>query len=145
MQTTYTQTEEKTQLADLSARLLAFLLDVLLLLTLIGITDYFTFSSDDEAFFLKPERLLHLVLAWLYFAGSEVCPCQGTLGKYLLHLRVTGPKGKRISFRAATLRFMLRPVSVLVIVFRFLVGSDYSARLTFHDKLADTQVIVQEV
>ncbi|WP_276499273.1 RDD family protein [Pontibacter litorisediminis] len=143
MQTTYTQSKDKAELADLSTRVLAFSLDVLLLLTLISIADYFTFSSNEAAFFLKPERLLHLLLGWLYFAGTETCPCQGTLGKYLMNLRVTGPKGERISFRAATLRFMLRPVSVALIFFRFLVGTNFSSRLTFHDKLAGTQVITQ--
>ncbi|WP_266202612.1 RDD family protein [Pontibacter kalidii] len=143
MQTTYTQSKEKTELADLSARLLAFALDVLLLLTLIGITDFFTFSSNDEALFLKPERLLHLVLAWLYFAGTETCRCQGTLGKYLMNLRVTGPKGERISFRAATLRFLLRPVAAVLVILRFLVGSDDRVRRAFHDRVAGTQVIAQ--
>ncbi|WP_299758529.1 RDD family protein [uncultured Pontibacter sp.] len=143
MQTTYTQSKDKTELADLGTRLMALSLDVLLLLTLIGIADFFTFSSDDEAFLFKPERLLHLVLGWLYFAGAETCRCQGTLGKYLMNLRVTDSKGDRIDFRAATLRFLVKPVSAVLIVLRFLVGSDYSSRRPFHDKLADTQVIVQ--
>ncbi|OKL39837.1 RDD family protein [Pontibacter flavimaris] len=143
MQNTYTQSKEKTELADLSARLLAFALDVLLLLTLIGLTDYFTFSSNDQALFLKPERLLHLLLGWLYFAGTETCPCQGTLGKYLMNLRVTGPTGERISFRAATLRFMLRPAAAVLAVLRFLVGLDDGGRRAFHDRVAGTQVIAR--
>ncbi|MCX2740016.1 RDD family protein [Pontibacter anaerobius] len=143
MHTTYTQSKDKIELADLGARLLAFSLDVLLLLTLIGIADYFTFSSNDDAFFMKPERLLHLLLGWLYFAGTETCPCQGTLGKYLMNLRVIGPKGGRIGFKAASVRFFARPVSAVLIALRFLVGSDYSNRRTFHDRLAGTQVVAQ--
>jgi uncharacterized RDD family membrane protein YckC len=143
MQTTYTQTKDKrkTELADLGTRLLAFSLDILLLLTLIGIADYFTFSSDDQAFLLKPERLLHLMLGWLYFAGTETCRSKGTLGKYLMHLRVTDSKGNRLSFRAATLRFFTRPVSVLFIILRILVSPNYSTRRPFHDRVAASQVV----
>ncbi|MDX5436912.1 MAG: RDD family protein, partial [Pontibacter sp.] len=122
-------------------RVLAFSLDVLLLLTLIGIADYFTFSSNEAAFFLKPERLLHLLLGWLYFAGTETCYCQGTLGKYLMHLRVTNNRGERISFWAATVRFLARPVSAVLLLFRFLLGSDTNPRRTFHDRLTFSQVV----
>jgi len=141
MHSTYTRGKDKAELADMGSRLMAFALDVLLLLTLIGVTDYFTFSSNDAALLLKPERLLHLLLAWLYFAGTETCPCQGTLGKYLLNLRVTDARGERISFRAATLRFLLRPVTVVLVMFRFLMGTGYISRRTFHDRVAGTQVV----
>lgn len=139
----YAQSKHDTHLTDLSTRLLAFSLDVLLLLTLIGIADYFTFSSNDQALFLKPERLLHLVLAWLYFAGTEVCPCQGTLGKYLMQVRVTNLNGKRISFKAATIRFLARPVTALILVFRFLVGTYQTSGQIFHDRLSGTLVVEQ--
>ena len=143
MQTIYTQSKYRSGLASLSTRLLAFGLDVLLLLTLVGIVDYFTFSSNEEAFLLKPERLLYVLLAWLYFAGTETCPCQGTLGKYLLNLRVVTPNGERIRFRAATLRFLLRPISALIIIFQFITSYGHSSRRTFHDKLAGTRVITE--
>lgn len=143
MQTIYTQSKHRSGLASLSTRLMAFGLDVLLLLTLVGIVDYFTFSSNEEVFLLKPERFLFILLAWLYFAGTETCPCQGTLGKYLLNLRVVTPNGERVRFRAATLRFLLRPISALIIFFQFITGYGHSSRRTFHDKLAGTRVVAE--
>ncbi|AKD01988.1 RDD family protein [Pontibacter korlensis] len=141
MQTTYTQSRNKTELAELGTRLVAFLLDVLLLLTLIGVADFFTFSSDDSALLIKPERLLHLLLGLLYFAGTETCACQATLGKYLMHLRVTDHKGDRLTFKAAALRFFARPVSVVLFIFRVLVNMHNSTRRTFHDRITGSRVV----
>ncbi|RIJ42813.1 RDD family protein [Pontibacter oryzae] len=143
MDATFTKSNESIKLASLGTRVVAFSLDVLLLLTLVGITDYFTFSSDDQALLLKPERLIHLLLAWLYFAGTETCACQGTFGKHILHLRVTDAYGKRLTFKAATIRFFARPATVLLVIFRFLVNSPYDTRHTFHDRLAGSQVVAQ--
>lgn len=141
MQVIYTQTNGKVELADLSKRIVAFTLDILLLFALIGAIDYLTFSSDEQAYFLKPERILHLLLGWLYFAGSETCACQGTIGKYLLGLRVTATTGDRISFKNASIRYFAKPVSVVLIFFRFILGNYNSPKRTFHDKLAHSIVI----
>ncbi|GHA77144.1 RDD family protein [Pontibacter akesuensis] len=141
MQATFTESNTNAELATLGPRLTAFALDVLLLLTLIGLADYFTISTDENALFLKPERLLHLVLGWLYFAGGETCYCQATPGKYLLHLRVTTTRGSRPSFRATTIRFFARPFSVLLFTLRFLVSAPSDTRSMFHDRLANSQVV----
>ncbi|WP_162053520.1 RDD family protein [Pontibacter pamirensis] len=143
MQFTYTQQDKKTELASLKTRLAAFSVDVLLILTLIGIADFLTFSSNDDAFLLKPERLLHLLLSWLYFAGTETCPCQATLGKYLLHLRVTTTTNERISFKAATIRYIAKPLTAIVLVKQFLLSTLPTTLRTVHDKLAHTQVILR--
>ena len=143
MQATYTQTNSNAELASLGSRLVAFSLDVLLLITLIGLADYFTFSTDDKALLLKPERLLNLLLVWLYFAGAEACYTQATPGKYLLNLRVTSTTGKRISFKAATIRFFAKPATTLLTVVRFLVGASYDTRRTLHDRLAGSQVVAR--
>ncbi|MCC9138584.1 RDD family protein [Pontibacter silvestris] len=143
MQTTYTQSNKNIALADLSTRVLAFMLDMFILLTLIGIADYLTFSSDDEALLIKPERWLHFLLSWLYFAGTEVCPCQATLGKYLLGLKVTGTSGFRLSLRQASVRFFAKPFTLFVILIRFLNGLPYFTRSLFHDRLANSQVVAK--
>jgi uncharacterized RDD family membrane protein YckC len=141
MQAIYTQSKNKVELADLSKRIVAFTLDVLLLLTLIGIIDYLTFSSDDQAYFFKPERVLHFLLGWLYFAGTETCACQGTLGKYLLGLKVTSSTGNRISFKNASIRYFAKPISVVLIILRFITGNLNTPSQTFHDKLAHSLVV----
>jgi len=143
MQALFTSPESKEALAGFGTRLTAFSFDVLLILTLIGIADFLTFSSDDGAFLLKPERLLHLLLGWLYFAGAETCSCQATLGKYLLHLRVTSASGGRISFRAASIRYFAKPLTLLLMVLRYLSGTAQTTRRLFHDRLANAQVVLR--
>lgn len=143
MQFTYTQSNRKTELASLATRLAAFFLDVLLILLFIGIADFLTFSSNDEAFLLKPERLLHLLLGWLYFAGSETCSSQATPGKYLLHLRVTTTTNERISFKAASIRFLAKPLTLFALLKQFIAAAPLTTRRTFHDRLAHTQVVLR--
>ena len=143
MQAIYTQTDKKVELADLSKRVVAFTLDVLLLLSLVGLIDYLTYSSDEQAFLLKPERILDLSLGWLYFAGMEVCACQATLGKYLLGLRVTSTTGNRITFKNSTIRYFTKPVSVVLVILRFIFGAFPISRRTFHDKLAGSVVVTR--
>lgn len=143
MQAFYTSSDSKEELASFGTRLVAFSLDVLLVLTLVGIADFLTFSSDEEALLLKPERLLHLLLGWLYFAGAESCSCQATLGKYLLHLRVTSATEGRISFKAASIRYFSKPLTLIVMLMRFLTDTSYSPRTTLHDRLAKTKVVLR--
>ncbi|WP_299818932.1 RDD family protein [uncultured Pontibacter sp.] len=143
MQAIYTQTDKKTELADLSKRMVALVLDVLLLLTLIGIIDYLTYSSNEQAYLFKPERLLDFSLAWLYFAGMETCACQATLGKYLTGLRVTSTTGKRISFKSASIRYLTKPLSVVMLLMRFILGVHPISRRTLHDRLARSVVVTR--
>lgn len=143
MQFTYTHQDKKAEFASLGTRLAAFALDVLLILALIGVADFLTFSSNDEAILLKPERLLHLLLGWLYFAGTETCSCQATLGKYLLSLRVTTTTNERITFKAATIRYFTKPLTLFVLLKQFISSSPSSIRRTFHDRLAHTQVVLR--
>lgn len=143
MQITYTHSDKKEELAGMGTRLAAFALDVFLLATLIGFMDLLTFSSDEEAFLLKPERLLHLLLGWLYFAGAETSPYQATLGKYLLNLRATTASGKRIGFKAASIRYFAKPVTLIMALGQLLSKAPNDPRHTYHDKLAHTQVIVR--
>lgn len=143
MQFTYTSSDRKTELASLGTRLAAFSLDALLMLMLIGIADLLTFSSDEAAILLKPERLLHLLLGWLYFAGTETCSAQATLGKYLLNLRVTTTTNKRISFKAASIRYFAKPLTPFVLLKSLLTASPSPVRRPFHDRLAHTQVVLR--
>lgn len=143
MQSTYTHPERKTELASLGTRLAALSLDVLLILTLIGVADFLTFSSNDEALLLKPERLLHVLLGWLYFAGAETCSAQATLGKYLLHLRVTTTTNERITIKAASIRFFTKPLTPFVLLKHTITATPLTTRQAFHDTLARTQVVLR--
>ena len=56
------------------------------------------------------------VLLWLYFAGLESSPWQGTIGKRMTGILVTDIHGNRISFGRATGRFFVKVTPVFVIV-----------------------------
>lgn len=56
------------------------------------------------------------VLMWLYFAGLESSPWQGTIGKRMTGILVTHLHGNRISFGRATGRFFVKVTPVFVIV-----------------------------
>ncbi|WP_299986943.1 RDD family protein [uncultured Pontibacter sp.] len=142
MQLSYQKAKPHLLEAQLGTRVLAFCLDSLFLVSIIGLIEYFTFSSDEEALLFKSERLLHMLLGWLYFAGTESAAWQGSIGKHLLGLRVVGHSGERISFRRASLRYLLKPISIFVLLMQALTGTSVASysRL-FHDRICKTRVL----
>lgn len=143
MQISYQKTKTEEHVADLGTRVLAFCMDSLLMLAIIGVIEYYTISSNEAALFWKGERFLHFLLGWLYFAGAESSAGQATIGKHLLGLRVTDTQGERISFKCATLRYFLKPISVFVFIMRALASASGTYTLLFHDKVAKTKVLTQ--
>lgn len=148
MKSLYAQSGKKAALAtktlalsDLRVRFAALLVDWLLFFVVVGVIDYFTISSDESALLLKPERLLHVLLGWLYFAGTETCSCQATLGKYLLGLQVQSSTGGRLSFLKASIRYFAKPLTAFVLLFRFITGTGLPRHRLLHDKLAEAQVV----
>ncbi|MHC2993796.1 RDD domain-containing protein [Pontibacter sp. HJ8] len=144
MQLSYQKTKPSEHVADLGTRMIAFCLDFLLILTLIGVIEYYTISSNEEAFLLKSERLLHFLMGWLYFAGSESSAWQATLGKHLLGLRVASTRGERISFKRATIRYFARPISIFVFIMRALASSPLTSLQLLHDRVARTKVVISD-
>ncbi len=141
MQAVYTTSKDKVILADLGVRLVALAIDALLLLTIIRLVDYYTISSNENAFLLKPESFLYLMWGWLYFAGSESCAVQATLGKKLMGLRVKHINGNCLSFKNASIRYFAKPFTAVIIIFRFITGSYQTDKSIFHDRLAESQVV----
>ncbi|TXK37656.1 RDD family protein [Pontibacter qinzhouensis] len=141
MQLVYNKSSQNPQIAATSARAAALLFDCLLLSAIIGFVDYVTISSDESALFLKPERVLHLLFGWLYFAGAESAPWQATIGKYLLGLKVTSISGGRISFTCATIRYFTRPFTLVAWLFRLLLTAPAYLSRALHDSLSSTRVV----
>ena len=141
-QISFQKAKSKEQVADISTRILAFCLDFLLLMLTIGIIEYFTFSSNEQAWLFKSERLLHFLLGWLYFAGTESSSWQASIGKQLLGLRVASLDGGRISFRCATWRYFLKPIGIFMFLVRFISNTPLTYPQLFHDKVARTRVVM---
>lgn len=137
----YHKTGQNVILADLKKRIAAFLIDALLLCTVIALVDFYTISSDESSLFLKPESLLYILLGWLYFAGTETCSCMATLGKYLLRIKVKSTDNTRLSFKNASIRYFAKPISVVVFLMRFIMGLPHNVRSPYHDRIAHAQVV----
>lgn len=57
-----------------------------------------------------------LIMIWGYFAGLESSSLQGTLGKAAVGIVVTQSRGKKVSFWRATGNFVLRAISLGIVL-----------------------------
>lgn len=164
MQRTFTlpaPTVKKAALyGNLTARLIAFLVDTTLLVfsysfVLYGISDApqqaYTWQdifqngvSLEELFDLSKLLFLNpyfLVMHWLYFTVLHSSLKQATIGKYTLGLRVTDLRGKRISFARANLRYFSKFLSIIPLCLGFLLLLSTRRNQTLHDYLSRTVVV----
>jgi uncharacterized RDD family membrane protein YckC len=79
-------------------------------------------------------QIVVLIAAWLYFAGAESSRWQGTPGKLVAGIRVTGMDGERISFGRATKRLLCKVLSSIAAGAGFLRVFVASNRQAFHDR-----------
>ncbi len=130
--------------ASLPVRTLALLIDAGLILVVAAIADYYTISSNEATFLWKPEILIYILLGWLYFAGAESSELKATLGKYLTSIKVTNSYNERVSFKSASIRYFLRPISLVILLLRFVRGLSLTGNRYLHNKLADAYVVREE-
>ncbi len=82
------------------------------------------------------------LLAWIYSAGFESSDGRGTIGKTTLGIAVTDLRGDRIGFWRATLRFLLKLVSLAVLGLGFFMLLFDKRHRALHDRAAKTLVII---
>ena len=123
---------EKMNYASFGKRLLAWLLDMLILdfiswfiIYLFGY--YFSFFA--------------LAAQWLYFACMESSPRQGTLGKIALGIVVTDMQGNPIDFAKATGRFFSKIISGMILGIGYLMAAFSQNSQALHDMMAGTLVL----
>ncbi|MBL8215877.1 MAG: RDD family protein [Bryobacterales bacterium] len=125
--------------ANPSARIKAFLIDKLFVgsLVMLGIVVGGVLSPVAIA--------LAAVLPWLYYAGFDsAASWQGTPGKALSGLKVVRTGGERLSFARASLRYLVKMISLAI-----WVGAIVSLALiaftdrqqTLHDRFVDSWVV----
>ena len=121
-------------------RCVAYLADLVLLALLYAV--FFVVEVDAE---VGPRPVLvtvfGLVVAWLYFAGTESSKEQATLGKMLVGLHVTDLEGRRITFARATARLFAKVPSALILYIGFIMVAFTEKKQGLHDKLAGTLVL----
>jgi len=87
---------------------------------------------------------IKLLIAYPYFALMESSRRQGTIGKQLMQIKVTGLDGARISFARATGRYFLKGVSSFEFMLGYLISFS-DQRQTWHDYMAKTLVVRSHV
>ena len=87
---------------------------------------------------------IKLFVAYPYFALMESSRWQGTLGKLAMGIKVTDLNGQRISFGRATGRYFLRAVSVVLLMFGYLVSFS-GKKQTWHDYIAKTLMVRRNI
>ncbi|MEO0072905.1 MAG: RDD family protein [candidate division WOR-3 bacterium] len=124
----------KLRYAGFWLRLVAYLLDTLVLVIPVGIL-------SALLSFPFPRLMLAAIINWLYFSLMESSKLQATLGKLALGLTVTDINGNRISFARATARHFAKIISGLTIFIGFILAGFTPKRQALHDIIADCLVI----
>ncbi len=82
-----------------------------------------------------------VIIAFLYTPVFEASAAQATIGKQLMGIQVSDLNGRRISFRAAVVRFFMKFVSSVLFFLGYLIAVFTAKKQTLHDLVADTVVI----
>jgi uncharacterized RDD family membrane protein YckC len=156
--------------AGLGRRLIAFIIDIILILlmgavvisffNLINGIKYFYYltvshapiSSLTEAGTVDAAvgpivaslGMLVVIIPWVYYAGFESSRSQATPGKVLMRIEVTDLDGTRPTFARATLRHFAKFISALIIFIGFLMIGLTKKKQGLHDKIAGCLVLLQE-
>lgn len=121
-------------------RVAAYLVDALLI-GLIGGSAFALLGLDGAASPMEPENLIGFAASWAYFALLESSRLQGTIGKYVVGLRVTDYDGGRIGLGRATVRYFGRLISSFLLGIGFLMVAFTERKQGLHDFLAGTYVM----
>jgi uncharacterized RDD family membrane protein YckC len=137
------------RLTSFGARTKAWLLDALLLAFLVSSICLLLFAVE-QPMALDPSQVgtamlvLGIVVPWIYCAGLEAAPTQGTVGKLYFDGRVSTIDGGRISFVRASIRFAFKSVTVVLVpvaIVSALVAFKFERGQSLHDLVARTIVI----
>lgn len=147
--------------ASLELRFAAFLIDTTLFLFVQSLIAYFIlgypFSGYSAQGFFNSKFLIlpsdpeflnkvfntylySLLINWLYFAGMETSPKQGTIGKLAMGIKVTSLDGHRINFLQATVRYFCRYLSAALFFGGFFIAFFNPRHQTLQDIVAGCTV-----
>jgi uncharacterized RDD family membrane protein YckC len=82
-----------------------------------------------------------LTEGWLYYALMETSSYQATIGKRALGLKVTGMNGEAISFGKATVRYLGKILSHMILSVGYIMAAFTEKKQALHDILAGCLVI----
>jgi uncharacterized RDD family membrane protein YckC len=103
---------------------------------------FFGFSPFDSKVAVGMAFIVILAVgSWLYCAFAESSSWRATVGKRLLGLQVITADGGRTSFGQATVRHLMKFLSLFILTFGFLMSGWTRRRQALHDMPCDCLVI----
>jgi uncharacterized RDD family membrane protein YckC len=103
---------------------------------------FFGLSPFDSKVAVGMAFIMILALgSWLYCAFTESSSWRATIGKRLLGLQVICADGSRTSFGVATVRHLMKFLSLFILTFGFLMSGWTKRRQALHDMPCDCLVI----
>jgi uncharacterized RDD family membrane protein YckC len=118
--------------ASFGTRVVALLIDFVVIAVAGGIVSALTFGVGVVVFFVGP---------WLYEAFMLSSEWQATVGKRAMSIVVTGMDGKRISFARATGRHFAKILSTFLLCFGYIMAAFTEKKQALHDLIAETLVV----
>jgi len=142
-------------------RVVAYFLDIVPITLAVGLVFYLFLGFDEtlarylarhpddldarRQFLIERNQIrnIAITLYLLYCGFIEASPLQGTLGKWLVGIEVTGPDGKRLTYPQAGKRNSAKMLSFLVFGLGCLWVAWSREKRGWHDYLAQTYVRVR--
>lgn len=137
------------QYQNVLLRLVAYLLDMVMLLALLNFTGtkfggINPFKAANEGYEFLDAALNNYAsfLIWLvYCTFMEASKYQGSFGKYLLKIKVVDYEGSKISLKKAALRNILKILSLFPVGLGYLWAFFDVKKRTWHDSLTKCVVV----
>ncbi|MDX2111647.1 MAG: RDD family protein [Verrucomicrobiota bacterium] len=136
----------RVELATPTRRFCAKVIDIVILLVVIYTITYSLASAGvvtgEGVSYIATANILPFFFRFLYNVLQTGNPkMQGTLGKYLLGIKVIRTDGSPITYGRAVGRFFAEYVSMIILFIGYLMIFWDEERRTLHDRIADTLVV----
>jgi len=118
-------------------RFLALFVDVFILTIILFPITYFLEIFKLESYY----TIIFFISLWIYYSLLESSKLQGTIGKYLIGIKVVDYNNNRISFNIATLRYVSSVLSSMLFFIGYLIIFFTKRQQTLHDIISKTLVI----
>ena len=136
--------------ANVGKRFVALVIDVIILSIFQSIITFVIslaiggIAANEETIgaviFTSVSVVIIIVIYWLYYAIQESSPKQATIGKQAMGLVVTDMNGEKISFPKASIRFLSRSLSGILLI-GYIMAFFTEKKQALHDMLAGTLVL----
>lgn len=133
--------------ANLSKRLGALLIDMLIIIVLIApfLYGFIVWMLNREL--LSPimitivSSLIELIPFWLYFSLFESSKFKASIGKMIFKIIVVDYKGERLSFKKAAIRSLFKIISLMLGLIELVIIVTSKKKQATHDNIVNTLVL----